>query len=409
MTVILIILSITINLGRPLCMYKRKLPNWIESYLTYTEDTEPPLLYKKWTAISTIAAALQRKVWLPWDRDTYPNMFVVLVGPSGCRKGTAMAPAYKLLTKTGIKLSSDSITREGLIEQMSSVLATSITDDGRRMEHCSLTVYSEEFAVFLGYQQKTLIMALTDWYDCKDPWIYTTKGSGDAIIPGTWVNLIGAITPTLLQDTLTSEAATGGLAGRTIFVYAGRKGKSIACPFQSSDNKHLFADLESDLAKIHMLTGNYTITEDFLKIWTEWYNLQEISPPFTDDRFDGYIQRRAKHLLKLCMIFSAARSDDMIISAAIFKSALALLSETEKIMPKAFRGVGKSDIADVTDRVVEYIKVKKNHQTNMQELLNLFPHDADYDTMSKVVLNLKMRGLVENDEHDKSIIRLKGV
>jgi len=32
------------------------LPDWIDAFMLYTENTEPPVLYRKWTAISVIAA-----------------------------------------------------------------------------------------------------------------------------------------------------------------------------------------------------------------------------------------------------------------------------------------------------------------------------------------------------------------
>ncbi len=44
----------------------RKLNDWIDGFMQYTENSEPPLLFRKWTAISCMAAALQRKVRIEW-------------------------------------------------------------------------------------------------------------------------------------------------------------------------------------------------------------------------------------------------------------------------------------------------------------------------------------------------------
>ena len=78
---------------------KRKLSNWIESFLQYTDNTEPPFLFRKWTAISCIASAMQRKCYVEWGTSLifYPNLYVVLVGPSATGKGTAMNPGLDLL------------------------------------------------------------------------------------------------------------------------------------------------------------------------------------------------------------------------------------------------------------------------------------------------------------------------
>ncbi|KKL25422.1 hypothetical protein LCGC14_2405480, partial [marine sediment metagenome] len=72
----------------------RILSNWIDSYLEYTEESEPAETYRLWCAIVTISAVLQRKCVFHWGALTfYPNVFVVLVGPPAARKGTAMDQA----------------------------------------------------------------------------------------------------------------------------------------------------------------------------------------------------------------------------------------------------------------------------------------------------------------------------
>ena len=125
---------------------ERKLDDWIDSYLEYTSNTEPSELYRRWVAISTLAAALRRKVKVEWGLLTwYPNMYIVLVGPAAARKGTAMDPGLDLLRETDIPLGSDSGSREALIEKMK--LAIDIDSDNPNIipvPHHSLTVYSKE-------------------------------------------------------------------------------------------------------------------------------------------------------------------------------------------------------------------------------------------------------------------------
>ena len=41
---------------------ERKLPDWLDGFMALTENSEPPVLYRKWVGISAIASALQRKV-----------------------------------------------------------------------------------------------------------------------------------------------------------------------------------------------------------------------------------------------------------------------------------------------------------------------------------------------------------
>ena len=68
----------------------RVLPDWIDGYLDYTANTEPKASYRRWAAISAVAAALQRKCYLVIGSETfYPNLYVILTGPPAARKKPA--------------------------------------------------------------------------------------------------------------------------------------------------------------------------------------------------------------------------------------------------------------------------------------------------------------------------------
>ena len=57
-------------------MSKRKLSDWLDAFMEYTENSEPPILYRKWVGLSCIAAALMRKVYIEWGTALtwYPNL-----------------------------------------------------------------------------------------------------------------------------------------------------------------------------------------------------------------------------------------------------------------------------------------------------------------------------------------------
>lgn len=367
-------------------MYERRLSNFIDGFVEFTDNSEAPLVYRKWVAVSVVAAVMQRKCWLVWDNITYPNMYIILVGPSGCRKNTAMLPAQDMLRKIGMRLSSESITREALIKELSEQQASYVTQGGSQIMHSSMTILAKELTVFLGYDNRQLIMDLTDWYDCDDNWTYRTKGSGTYSIVGVWVNMLGGTTPTLLNSTLTSEAASGGLTGRMIFVYADRKGKSVPFPHLVASDSTLLDALINDLNSISMIGGQYKIDEDFLDAYADWYPKYEQSPPFNDERLAGYIERRPKHMLKLSMILSAARGDSKIMTLQDMETADKMLKEIEVHMPKVMSGIGKSDIGGVISRVVASLAA--NGTMLRSELMSRFYQDIDKDGMNRVLATL---------------------
>lgn len=363
----------------------RRLSDWINGYMTYTDNSEPPYLYRKWCAVSVVAAALQRKCCLPWGSLTfYPNMYIILVGPPAARKGTAMGPAQDLLYDLGIKMASEAITREALIRELKNANGTIIDPETGSIEHhSSLTVFSPELTVFIGYNNPALLSDLTDWYDCRKKWVYRTKTQGTDEIFGVFVNILGATTPDLIRATLPLDAIGGGLTSRMIFVFEPNKGKVVPAPFYTEAEQTLLQQLQADLEQIHLLQGDFRPTESFLESWIDWYSVQDQNPPFKDRNFAGYLERRPNHVMKLSMILNASRTDSMILESIDFENALHLLEQTEAKMPRTFSGVGSSSVAGVLAQVMAEVGNRKS--VTFSELLNIFHQDADKRTLEAVV------------------------
>lgn len=370
-------------------MTERHVPDWIDGFLDYSENSEPPTSFKLWSAISIISAALQRKCRLDWGSLTfYPNMYVVLVAPSGkARKGTAMGYAFEFLDELSVKMAAESITREALIEELKNASQAVQYTSGDMQFHSSLTVIAPELTVFLGYNNHQLMSDLTDWYDCRNRWIYRTKHMGTDEINGVYVTLYGATTPELVRTALPLDAIGGGLTSRIIFVFEPKKGKIVPDPFQTDEELVLKRKLHIDLERISMLKGTFKVTRGFVEKWTEWYMAQEDNPPFEDHRFSGYIERRPNHVMKLSMIVNASRTSEMIINKEDLERAIAILEFTERKMIHTFSGVGKSQNADVTTRVMQGIAVRKS--ISFAELQTMFYFDADQRTMQAIIDTLR--------------------
>lgn len=342
-----------------------------------------------------VCSCLKRKCYLPFGSLTfYPNMYIVLVGPSGCRKGTAMGPGYDMLRELSIKMAAEAITREALIQELRQCTDTMIDmKSGRKEFHASLTIFSKELTVFLGYNNQQLMADMADWYDCGSSWTYRTKNMGTDEIINVWVNLIGATTPELLQTTLPRDAIGGGLTSRILFIYAARKAKAVV-PFLTKEDLVLGKLLLEDLDRIHQLVGAFRPTPEFLDRWVEWYlDPSQNYPPFEDYRFGGYCERRPAHILKLAMVSSAVRGDSMSIDVEDLNWAMATTEWTEKQMQRTFSGVGRSQIADTVQRILALL-----HTTggmSKTELMQRFYQDLDDFTMRKVMDTLRSMGAID--------------
>lgn len=376
----------------------RRLSDWISGYLEYADESEPPLSYHTWVGISMLASVLRRRVYFKWGYETiYPNMYIILIGPSGkCRKGTAMRLGYEVIRDVGIKIVSESITREALIRNMKNSVDSVVDPDTRKVQyHCSLSCISEELSVFLGQNDVKFLADLTDWYDSKDKWTYETKNSGVDSIQGLCFNLLGATAADWLVSILPQEAIGGGFTSRIIFVVEENKRKTLPKPHLSKRSAALLVTLKSDLEHISTMAGRFDFSTDTEDQYTSWYQAQDTQtakgkPPINDPRFAGYCERRATHLRKLCMIFSASRGDDMMITPDDFRRALSVLTAVEVKMPKVFSGLGTSRYSQITEKILTFLSTRT--KVSRSELLIQFYRDLDYETLKIIEETLsKMR------------------
>lgn len=381
-------------------MGNRACSDWLKTYLAYTASTEPPKSYHVWTGISTIAAALQRKVYMDWGHfKIYPNMYVVLVGPPGGRKGTAMKMGKELLNKYAkIDLAPEYITRAALIQAIEGAAVTTFMPNKDKkgkevfLNHCSLTIFSEELAVFLGDKSPDMVMTLTDLFDCPSLWKYQTKNSGSNTITNAWLNLLGAITPTLLQSVLNSDAVGGGLTSRMVFVVEQGKAKKVALPFLTQNQIMLQDRLGKDLQHIAQMAGKFLMDEEAICTYANWYDHSKpIHPDVT--ALEGYNERKALHLLKLSMILSACRSDKMVITAEDINQALDYLAYVERSMARAYHGYGHGANAQALSSLMTYLTLA--HRATRRQLLVKFKFDMDPQTLDAMLQTLVEMNMVK--------------
>jgi hypothetical protein len=362
--------------------------DWLTTYLKYTEKSEPPLSYHTWTAISLIAGALQRRCRLVWGFEVlYPNLYVILVGPSGrARKGVALGIGKDLLAQVKINVTSENVTREALIKAMKTGVSSYMAG-GMPKFHCSVTTFSEELSVFLGQNDIKFLASLTDWYDSKDSWSYETKSGGKDHLQGVCVNLLGATAPDWLQSMLPQEAVGGGFTSRVIFVVEDKKGKSLPKPEHGDEERTLKKALLSDLEQLTLLTGDFHFDTAGEAAYTNWYMEHERAmeankPPVDDPRFAGYCERRATHLRKLSMVISASRGDDLTITQTDFDRANKILTAAERRMNKTFGGLGSAQYGQMTEKVKDYMQ--KVGTTTRSQLMRMFYRDVD-STSLKII------------------------
>lgn len=376
--------------------------------MEYTAKSESPESYHRWCAMSIIASAVRRQVWIDMGFfRVYPNMYIVLVGPPGrCRKSVAINTATNLIQGlSDIRVSADAITREALIRAIK--LSETQTEIGNKIYmHSSITIISKELSVFLGTNNSDLLSLLTDLYDNPDMWEYRTKNSGIDTITNVWLNKLAASTPAWLVGSVPLSAIGGGYTSRVIFVVEHDVRHKIAIPTLSKNEQILKHNLIADLEDISLTRGEFNLTSGAKEMYEKWYMDQGESIE-QDARFWGYYERRHIHLLKIATIVAISSNSQGIVDEEHLIRATNYLYSIEPNMKEAFGAAGRSENAADIDQIIKIIQTMGS--IDKQDLIGLTWRDISTDNFEKALMTLyKMGAIDQSIQNGKIKISIRG-
>jgi len=378
----------------------RLLDDWITEYLIYTEKTESPTIFHKWTAISVIASALRRKTWFNFGRiRVHPNCYIVFVAEPGiARKTQAISYGEEILASiSGISMAADVTTIQALLDDLEEAVTSHLMANGEQFSHASLTVCSGEFESFLGSKvdNARMLVILTDLFDCKNkPFKTRTRHSGSNEIPSPYLNLLAATTPESLSNSFPSSAIGGGLTSRIIFVWS--KGKSKKVDIPEKPPKEVKERLVQDLAVISRISGAYNFSPSGRDWWGKFYQAFDEADPkriCKDPAFKGWYSRKPLYLLKLATILTASSRNTMLIEPDKLNLAIEYLEEAERTMIKTFSAVGRSPITADVEMVRNIITTYKCIGEN--NLLQMVWRDIDSKKFDIVISTILRSGEVK--------------
>jgi len=380
----------------------RKVDGWIENYVEFMKNTEPAEAFDRWTAHSIIAAALRKKVKLPYGRiNYYPNLYVLFVAEPGiARKTQAISFGVKMLNEIpDIVLSADQITKEALLQDLEQAAMDEPMPDGEIFRHSSISIISKEFESFIGQKKENtkMIVFLTDMFDCAEmPTKYRTKNSGSNVIPSVFVNLLAATTPESLASCLPATAVGGGLTSRILFIWANDKKCKSPKPSMTAEETVLYNKLITDLYQISRIAGDYTMAKDADAMWQEWYmayDEKDRGRVCTDKSFAGWYSRKPMYILKMAINRAASESNSLVIEWRHIEKAIGDILSVESDMGLVFRAIGKSDVASEIDTVMQLIFDYK--WISEQKLMSLIWRDIDSFKFENVIATVCRTGRVQ--------------
>jgi hypothetical protein len=360
----------------------RNYTDYVKACLDAVKNSPIPKPFARWTALSSIAGALGRRVWFPMaNYDIGSNLFVILIASPGRNKSVSLILPFtkvfnKLTTPVGTEethenfnsglddyglrkhplyLIQDKITPEKLAVDMTKItrpdIRVSYLRDDETFKDSSLSLVTSEFGTFMTRSERNLQFFLTDMWDSREAYSYKTKTAGEYLIEGPCLNWIACATPEQFVDNLPEDARSQGLLSRMLPIfYEGERIPQDLTQKVISDNT--IDNLRNDLSIIAKMYGPMKFDDDaFDEANEDIYN--NLQPEPTDPHLSEYGQRRVSHFLKVAVSVSASRRSTRKIMKEDWETTKEIMFEVEKNMPKALEGFGMAR----TGRIVHDMKV----------------------------------------------------
>lgn len=327
--------------------------DFVSDYMAYTEHELTTDLHRRWAAISCVAGALERRVWVrAGDHIAFPNLYVLLVAPPGVGKyiiettrdlwnetiepGTTDKPAFSLAP--------DSVSSASLIDDLARAKQSRIVESGPPYVYHSLLIASEEFEVLLPSYDPIVISRLNSLFNNK-PLHRETRRHGparDVTITNPQLNILAGATPAYFTAHFPEEAWATGLIRRIIMVFQAEapiKDLFATTPDRSILRAHLLARL----GQIASMYGEATWDSDAFHYMRDWH-LAGRPPEPRHSKLVHYNRSRSLLVLKLALVSGISRTGQLVIAHLDVERAMQWLFEVERLMPDIFREmVGKSD------------------------------------------------------------------
>lgn len=405
-------------------------------YFRLRERTESPVIYHRWSLLTCIGAYLGRNYWFPFgSQRLFPNFYTMLIGHPGARKSAAIKAARKIISSAGYSTySAEKTSKEKFLVDLEGAedeeIAAALTKGTRGknpaagLTHEELTevlfgkdakekirepkevfIVADEFNEFVGsgnLEFLSLLGMLWDWDDEELPYKFRLKNSKSVAIYQPTISILSGNTHAGFAEAFPPQSIGQGFLSRLLLVYGESSGKKITFP--EDPDPILVKELVDRLLHIKKtVVGSASKTKDahmaLDMIYKTWV-------PLEDGRFKHYSERRFTHLLKLCLIVSAARASTIIDEQDVL-TANTILTYTEADMPKALGEFGKSKDSETSGKIMQaiYDATNEGRMLTAVELMKVIRTDITKMTeLGDILLKLQNAGMIQQQRNAEGAV-----
>jgi hypothetical protein len=339
----------------------------LTNYLNYSKQYtgEVPIHYARWAYIVGLGALLGRQYYLPFGfTSIYPNIYAMLIGSPGTRKGTAIKEIQRHLKRAGYyKFAAERTSKEKFLLDMAAdefhpengedILDKNLfgnLNGANSLPDSEVFIAIDEFNDFIGPGNIEFMSMLGNLWNYEGVYENKVKSGKSTAISNPTISILGGNTPTGFRNCFPVDIIGQGFLSRLILIYGEPNGKRITIPpTPTTTTLAAFSDgFKNIKSKIY---GPARIDREAEQLIDRIY---KANVSVDDFRFESYSNRRLDQLLKLCLILSASRlSSTITLHDVVYANTI--LTHTEHFMPKALGEFGRARNSDVTHKVMQIV------------------------------------------------------
>lgn len=362
--------------------------DFIDLVLSSTKEYEPPIRFYYWSALSAVSAVLKDSVWFDMGKNykLYPNIYVLLYGPSGVRKGPPIALAEKI-----VKLVDNTRTINGRasIEAVIKILGTIQTREKREplKDSCGFVVASELSSSLISNPSAMDLMThLYDRIYNEGEWKYQLKVGESHRLNKPTITWLAGTNESLFKDFIPEKNIHGGLIGRMFMISETKSNNLNSLMFDPNIIPNII-DMANLLKPLVELKGPFEMSSELRIDVDKWYRdfMTNTAPQLQDET--GFVSRILDFVIKVAMIISSGRRGDKILTKEDIEESrevtIPLIVPTKRVS----QSLKKIDPSEITKRnlIVTYISNRVDYACGRKEILKNLGMQINHEDLDKVM------------------------
>lgn len=281
---------------------------FIETFRHYLESrTDAPPDFHYHAAMAALSLAMGSNVWCDgWGRPLYPNIWSIIIAPSGYGKSVPLDFAEAIARKAGLGQSvlPNSFSQEALLSELSH------TPTG--------AFFLQEFSAFVRGLEREYNAGATQWltelYDVPADYKRTIMRKGNPeqiVITKPCLTILGASSPSWFADTFKEGSLSGGFLARFLFCPSTKVGKYVGHPGPRDEG------METGLAGHLQMLSKLEGKADFSGVrsaFNDWdREIREKIRSAPPDEFSGMRSRMGMMVLKCAMLIHGSEDPESLV------------------------------------------------------------------------------------------------